>query len=302
VSATRIGLVGCGRWGLNILRDLRGIGCEVSVADPEPRAREAAERLGARCFADAGQIEAVAGYVIATPTALHAKSISALASRGKPLFVEKPLCNDPADARALLALGVQAFVMDKWRYHPGVRALRDLARSGELGPVVGLRTTRVQWNQPHPDVDAIWILAPHDLSIAREVLGALPEPTACVVESFREPGEGLIAVFAGPPWFVMEVSACRLQARREIRLLCRDGIALMDDADYGSITVVPRAPYGEAARPERRAVPADLPLRLELEAFVGHLRGGPPPLSPLSEGVEAVEMIARLRRMGGMQS
>jgi predicted dehydrogenase len=300
MNLPHIGLIGCGRWGRNILRDLQAIGCRVTVADPDPEARQVAEGLGALTCLAGRELRALDGYVVATPTALHVGCILEVLDKGKPIFVEKPLSHDPEAARRLASRGGEIYVMEKWRYHPGVQALKAIAASGELGNVVGLRTTRVQWNQPHRDVDAAWILAPHDLSIAKEVLGKVPELRACVAERFREPGEGMLAVFGDAPWFVMEVSACHPETRREIRLVCERGIASLDDALAEHITIATRVALGEPMRTERRPIGKEMPLRRELEIFVGYLNGGPPPLTPLAEGVEMVELMARMRREAGL--
>lgn len=300
MNLLHLGLIGCGRWGRNILRDLRAIGCQVTVADPDPKARQVAEGMGARTCVAGSELREVDGYVVATPTVLHVACILEILDQGKPIFVEKPLSHDPKAARRLLSCGGDIYVMEKWRYHPGVQALKTIAASGELGHVVGLRTTRVQWNQPHRDVDAIWVLAPHDLSIAKEVLGDVPELRASVAERFREPGEGMLAVFGNAPWFVMEVSACRPDARREIRLVCERGIASLDDALAEHITIAAHAALDDPLRTERRPIGNEMPLHRELEIFIGYLNGGPPPLTPLSEGVEMVELVARMHREAGL--
>src|SRR6476646_6231973 len=74
------------------------------------------------------------------------------------------------------------FVMDKWRYHPGVAELARIARSGELGPVVGIHSRRVTLGHRYSDVSTVWIHAPHDLAIALELLGSVPEPRHAVAE------------------------------------------------------------------------------------------------------------------------
>ena len=184
-GSARVGLVGCGSWGRYILRDLLSLGCSVSVVARSPESRARAE--GADTIAGSvAELPEVDGIAIATPTTTHATVIEQALERGVPVFVEKPLTNDPAAAdRLAAAAGERLFVMDKWRYHPGVELLRDLARDGSLGAVRGLLTTRIGWGNPHDDVDAAWVLAPHDLSIALEILGELPEARAAVADLER---------------------------------------------------------------------------------------------------------------------
>jgi predicted dehydrogenase len=176
MSKPAIALVGCGRWGAHILHDLVFLGCEVHVAANSTDSRERAAAGGAASFRERLEdLPTVGGAVVAVPTMWHADVIRRLAPRDIPIFVEKPMTPDAEEARRLAAtLPGRLFVMDKWRYHPGIEALRDIARSGEMGRVIGLSTWRLDWGSPHADVDAVWILAPHDLSIALEILGTSP--------------------------------------------------------------------------------------------------------------------------------
>ena len=179
-GALEVGLVGCGNWGRHILRDLVALGCRTTVVARSQESRARAGEGGAVSVVETvADLPGVAGVVIATPSTTHAGLIEALLPRCVPVFIEKPFTNDAeAAARLAAAAPERLFVMDKWRYHPGVEALRDIARSEELGPPVGLRTTRVQWTASHADTDVAWHLAPHDVAIALKVLGAIPEPRA----------------------------------------------------------------------------------------------------------------------------
>jgi predicted dehydrogenase len=251
---------------------------------------------------DLPQVDAA---VVAVPTLLHGEVVLRLAGRGCPIFCEKPLTSDVAIARRIVeAAGERVFVMDKWRYHPGVHALRDIAKAQELGPVLGIASVRVQWGSPHDDVDLAWILLPHDLSIALEILGHLPPPLHAVAES---DGEGLVAMsawLAGSAWLHCEVGIRSPQHRRNIELRCRDGVAVLGDA-YDRHIAVLRTDGGA----RRRAPPAwevrpfveRMPLLAELDAFVAYIDGtGPAPRSTAGEGLAVVEAIAELHRLAGV--
>jgi predicted dehydrogenase len=187
--------------------------------------------------------------------------------------------------------------MDKWRYHPGVEALAEVARSGELGVLQGIRTTRVQWGSPHEDVDPIWILLPHDLSIVLHVLGTIPTPRAAMFEGTSGAPLGLLGMLDGPVPCAIEVSAGRSEHRRRIDVLCELGVASLTDSDYTEVRIV-RTDTGT----ESRFVSDEAPLLRELRAFVDHLRGGPPPLSSAADGAAVVEAIAQLRLLAGLGS
>lgn len=275
----KVGLVGCGKWGKHILRDLTDLGCEVPVVTSSGRVSD---------------FQGVDGIVVATPTTTHADITEQALAHGVPVFVEKPLAADPEEAaRIVEAAPDRVFVMDKWRYHPGVELLAEIARSGELGRVVGLRTTRIGWGNPH-DVDAVWILAPHDLSIALEIFGSVPSPRSAVALSLDGEAEGLIGLLGDSPWHALEVSARSVERRREVALVCERGVAVLPHGYSGHVLLA------TDEEPEKRAISTELPLLRELRAFVEHLDGGPPPRSSAQEGAEVVTTIAELRRLAGL--
>src|SRR4029079_18162119 len=174
-----------------------------------------------------GELPEVDGIVVATPTSTHASVLEEALEREVPVFVEKPLSDDPAAADHLAAAADgRLFVMDKWRYHPGVELLRDLARDGSLGAVRGLLTTRIGWGNPHDDVDAAWVLAPHDLSIALEILGELPGARAAVADLSGDDIQGLVGLLGERPWHRLEISVRSPERRREVQLVCEQGVAL----------------------------------------------------------------------------
>jgi predicted dehydrogenase len=292
-----VALAGCGRWGRLILRDLVELGCRVAVATPSEASRQAALAIGAwRVAPDVGDLPDVAGAVVAAPTIHHAAVTTKLLARGLKVFVEKPLTPDPVTSRLLAeTAGERVFVMDKWRYHPCVEELARIARGGELGPILSLTTTRINWGNPHPDVHALWTLAPHDLSIGLEVLGFLPEPRYARAEIIDSQPVSLVGVLGDEPFHVIDISTRAPLKRREVRLSCLGGVASFSDG-YAEAVEVVRA---DGAR-EMRSVSAELPLRRELRAFLDHLRGGPPPRSSAAEGAAIVESVARLCELAGV--
>lgn len=306
VRSPRVGLAGCGRWGRHILRDLLSLGCEVPVVARSEASRDRAHDGGAtEIVAEIAALREVDGVVVATPTSTHAEVVEEALALGVPVFVEKPLTADLASARRLAAAAPERlFVMDKWRYHPGVRELARIARSGELGAVVGIHSRRVTLGHRYSDVDTVWIHAPHDLVIAYEILGELPPPREAVPELVGGELAGLTAIFGHSPWLVIEVSTLAPAHRRELRLVCEGGVAQLDGG-YAESVAVARAGAIDADSVEHRPIEGELPLLAELRAFVEHLRGGPPPLSSAAEGVaivEAVEATIALARAGEVAS
>ena len=294
-----IGLVGCGRWGRLILRDLVSLGAVVHVAVRDLADRDDLVALGAASVVlGAEALPDVDGVVVATPTSMHAESIESVAPRGVPIFVEKPLTADPVTARSLAArMPDRLFVMDKWRYHPGVYVLRDLVAGGRLGEVVEIRTVRVQDGMPHTDVDCAWILLPHDLAIALEVMGSYPSPVAAVgrtVDGVLQHVEAELAFDAGQAMHV-RLGIDAAESERRITVVGTEATAVLAG---GWEEVVSLESFDAGTRED---IPAEgeLPLLAELRAFVDHLAGGPPPLTSAVDAARSVEIVAAVRDFAG---
>jgi predicted dehydrogenase len=304
--APRVALVGCGRWGVHVLRDLLALGCGVVVVARSEASRERAEEGGATAVVPAiRDLTGVEGAVVVTPTTTHAEVLDELLDLGVPVFVEKPLAEDPGAAAALAARAPdRLFVMHKWRHHPGVEALASIARSGELGGVSSLHTTRIGWGNPHGDVDGVWMLAPHDISIALEVLGRIPDPRAAAIERSGGMVTGLVGLLGnGQPTATIDVSIASGERRRELRLVCEQGVAMLSDPYSDHLLITRGALQRDVTREEeQRPISTELPLLRELRAFVSHLGGGPPPRSSAAEGAAEVAAIARLRELAGVEA
>jgi predicted dehydrogenase len=289
-----VGLIGCGQWGAHVLRDLRSLGCDVPVVARSDvsvaRAREGGAATVVPRMAELGAVDAL---VVVTPIVTHAAVLDEALGLGVPVFVEKPLCDDLEDAERLAELASgRLFVMDKWRYHPGVRLLAEMVETERLGRTHGVRTIRVQTDNRHRE-DAIWVLAPHDLAIVLEVLGEVPRGVAA---AGSWTGERLVTLHAllesDRGWHVAEMSERAAVVERRVELHCDEGVAVLAGGWDEHVAI--QMPDG---RSERIEAQGELPLLAELRAFVDHVGGGPPPKSSVSEGAEVVRAIVALRRL-----
>ena len=297
----QIGLVGCGEWGRHILRDLRSPGAEVEVVARSEESRERARQGGATRIVPAlEEMGIVDGVVIATPSSTHAALIHQVLARDVPIFTEKPMTVDPQEADNLAAAAPERlFVMHKWRYHPGVEKLGELARSGDIGDVGLLHCVRVGWGNPHDDVDVFWHLAPHDLSIILEILGELP-PAAAAVGGLVDARDGtMIGMLGSKASAVIEISGLRTDRSRQVRLYGSLGTAVLD-GPYATSVRVEQQVGDSGVKAVELPISSEFPLLGELRAFVGHLRGGPPPRSSAAESAVLLRRLAELRALAGI--
>ncbi|MDS4031579.1 MAG: Gfo/Idh/MocA family oxidoreductase [Candidatus Contendobacter sp.] len=302
-----IGLIGCGRWGRFILRDLTQLGCEAWVVADSSSSVANATVYGARHIVS--KIDELPshlkGYIVAVPSSLHKDIVIRLLDRQRPIYVEKPLTVDCESAHFLVkTAGERVFVMDKWRYHPAIEMLAGMISDGELGQVRTIRTRRVGWGNPHGDVDTVWILLPHDLSIILHLLGCLPKPRWAVGEWVAQ-GQmcSLSGVLGDDPRVWVEVSSSIPVRERSVCVVFDQGTAMMADPFADHVLIQPGCGLDQQALVvEKRPISTEMPLFRELRAFLAHLRGGPPPFSSATDGAIIVETIVAMREMAGRHS
>jgi predicted dehydrogenase len=198
-----VGIIGYGYWGPNLLRNFaeRDDVTVRACADlsPERRAVAAQRHPGVTITADADAVltdPAIDAVVIATPVSTHYALARTALERGKHVLVEKPMADRAADAEALLALaerqGRVLMVDHTFVYTGAVRRMRAIIDSGELGELHYLDAVRVNLGLFQTDVDVLWDLAPHDLSILAHLV---PEaPRAISAAGAHHTGSGLVDV------------------------------------------------------------------------------------------------------------
>jgi predicted dehydrogenase len=178
----RIGLCGMGYWGKNLFRTLsNNLEIDlVAVADakPEVRADLAAVRPGLKLYADALDLIAdpeIDAVVLATPVSFHYAQARAALDAGKHVMVEKPMCATTAEADDLIARAERSDLTlmadHTFLFHPAVLKLGELVRSGTLGRISYFDSQRINLGLFQPDVNVLWDLAPHDLSIIDYLFG-----------------------------------------------------------------------------------------------------------------------------------
>jgi predicted dehydrogenase len=179
----RVGVVGCGYWGSKHVRVLQQIPSvsRVAVIDPRPECRAELIRstAGVVAFPDldsaAPHIDAA---VIAVPPRMHGPlALQALAA-GKHVLVEKPMTTGVASAYRLIEeaadRGLTLMVGHTFEYNAAVWKLRELIGSDELGQIYYIDSARLNLGIYQEDVNVLWDLAPHDISIINYLLRSTP--------------------------------------------------------------------------------------------------------------------------------
>jgi predicted dehydrogenase len=181
-----VGLVGYGRWGPNLLRNLAAHSAFRVAAVSDHRANRRAEAHeavadaalyedGAALIDDHRILDAVA---IASPVSTHYGLTRRALERGLHVLVEKPLCTNPAEGEELAALAARksrVLMVDHTLLFTGAaRAIRALQQSGQLGQITYYEAQRLNLGLFQPDVSVLWDLGPHDLALLAELTNEMP--------------------------------------------------------------------------------------------------------------------------------
>lgn len=309
-NKTKIAVVGCGYWGTNHARTLSELGALIAVSDlNSDSANAAAEKFNVpaksldEILVD-GQID---GIVFALPPHLHAQNAILALEAGKHVLIEKPIALNTKDAQHVVdaanASGKVAMTGHILRYHSAFEKMLSMFQTGDLGELQYIHSHRVGLGKFHPKNDALWDIAPHDLSLILAVTGEAPN---------RIHGEGAAALnhlsdFAHlhlgfPSGVKAHVLTSRLNPYRERRLTLVGSKAMMsfDDAlpwdqklafYKHKIWQDDMGWQSEMVEPEFIAVDQSKPLTAELEDFINAIETGTTPKVTIQDGLEVVKIL-----------
>ena len=184
MKQTRIGVIGCGYWGPNLIRNFVSLSdSEVAiVADTRPERLNHIQSLypQIQITEDYHQIFSLDldAAVVATPPATHFAIAKDCLDNGLHTFVEKPMTLNSQDGQELVDLAEQKhltlMVGHTYEYNPAVRKVKEIIERGDLGQIHYIAAVRVNLGLFQSDLNVIWDLAPHDISILLYLLDQYP--------------------------------------------------------------------------------------------------------------------------------
>src|SRR6266436_1153640 len=182
----RFGVIGYGYWGPNVVRNLATLeGSEViAVCDKSPAARRRLQKAypGIQVTAESSELVGsidLDAIAVVTPVWTHYELAKAALENGKHVFVEKPFTSSGEQAEELIELAIRKnlkiMVDHTFLFTGAVKKIHQLLEEGTLGPLYYYDSTRVNLGLFQHDVNVVWDLAPHDLSILDYLIGEKPE-------------------------------------------------------------------------------------------------------------------------------
>ncbi|MBN2083271.1 Gfo/Idh/MocA family oxidoreductase [bacterium] len=318
----KIGLIGSGRWGKNYVRNLAVLGVLGAVCDqdqasldwvssqyPQVWTTTSVDELAARAE--------IAGVVVATPTPTHAPIASQLLAAGKHCHVEKPLTDSPESARELLELSNQRnltlMVGHILLYHPVVEYIKGMIDNGDLGEIYYICAQRANLGQIRRNENAMWSLAPHDISVVQYLLGADPHSVSATGRAFVQTDEQIHDIthltlhYNGRQFATITSSWLDPEKVRLIKVVGSERMVVFDDMDPRYKLQVheksvdweqfsePVAGSSLKVRSGDVSIPfvkPTEPLRAECEEFIRCIETGATPRANGSQGYANVRILA----------
>lgn len=188
------GVIGYGYWGPNVVRNLSGLEDShvVAIADVAPDSRTRAQKLYPNIPVTADPFELISStkidaIAVISPARTHYELAKAALNNGKHVFVEKPFTSTAAQGEELVELArrrnLRIMVDHTFLFTGAVKKIGELVHEGILGNLYYYDSTRVNLGNFQHDVNVVWDLAPHDLSIMDYLLNGTPEAIVATGQS-----------------------------------------------------------------------------------------------------------------------
>ncbi len=315
----RVGVVGLGHWGPNLVRNFaENTRAEVAwLCDRDQRALSAAaaRHPGARASFELDDLLAdpdLDAVVVATPISTHHAIAAAALDAGKHVWVEKPLAVTSEEVADLIERaergGLVLLPGHIALYSPSVVRIKELIDTGELGDIHFISISRVNLGLHQTDASVVWDLAPHDLSILRYWLDDLPREVSAMARGCIFPDIPDVAFvnmrFESGTIAHLELSWLSPSKLRRTAIIGSSKMVVYDDTSTEPVRIFDSGAslpdfesFGEFQLAYRTGdilsprIDASEPLALEVADFCAAVLDGTPPRSSLAIGVDVVRSI-----------
>ena len=310
----KIGCIGAGYWGKNLVRNFKELGVLSTVCETDPHARADMKRqypnvtftdAAAQVFAD----PEITGVAIATPAVTHANLVQEALLAGKDVFVEKPLAlsvdeaqklNDLAsDKRLVLMVGHLLW------YHPAVIQLKKLVEDGDLGRIEYIYSNRLNLGKIRREENILWSFAPHDISVILGLVGEMPDTINAQGGNYLHDqiADVTVSLLSFPSGVKAHIFVSWLHPFKEQKLIVVGDrqMAVFDDLETeNKLVVYPHAitwknhlPVPTKAKSEPVPVKSTEPLREECLHFLHCIQTRETPRTDGNEGLRVLTVLQR---------
>ena len=310
----RLSILGAGDWGKNHVRifcDLLG-NENVIVCDPDEECRDAMrDAHPGIALSPEAVFDGVDAVVVATPAVSHYSLASDALRAGKHVLVEKPIAMTSHDAGELIELAKERdrilMVDHLLEYHPAVQELKRLIDQGTMGRIFHLSSQRLNLGVIRSEENALWSLAPHDVSVILHLLGEEPYEVVARGQVYLQEGIEDVAFLTlrFPSGTLGHVQTSWLDPvkTRKLTVVGDRRMAVFDDMVKQKLVLfdhrVKRTEQGfctHRGEAEVITVPSTEPLRSMAQAFLQSVKTRTPPPSDGNDGLRVVRVLEKAQQ------
>jgi predicted dehydrogenase len=255
----KVAVVGCGYWGPNLVRNFHQLPAAelVSCCDIDQQKLDKIKALYPTVsttvsYADVLADEEVEAVALATPARAHYELARDALLADKHVLVEKPLAMSSKEAEELIALAQKRnrtlMVGHVFEYNPAVLKIKELVDGGQIGQVYYIYSNRVNLGRVQSDINALWSIAPHDISILLYLLGTMPLSARAIGATYlnSKVEDVVFVTMTFPAGVLGHVQASWLDPSkvRQMTIVGSEKMIIYDDiADEGKIKIYDKGVY-----------------------------------------------------------
>jgi predicted dehydrogenase len=304
----KIGVIGAGAWGKNLIRNFHSLGVLTGVADPSETARAAlGKEYPDLSFFDSSEkliASGVDGVAIATPVPTHGKVAEAALNAGKHVFVEKPMTMGVDEAERLVRAADERkrvlMVGHLLMYQPAIEWIKKYVDAGKIGRLASIHQVRCNLGRARNAENVLWSFGVHDVAVLLYLVGSQPTRVQVIGQRVLQPkiedDTYLHLEFENGAHAHLHNSWLWPQRERTLTVIGTEGMLTYDEV-------------GQRVSLHRKSIDRELknkdegseivfeahgePLKLELEHFLSCIREGKKPISDGRSGVEVIRVLER---------
>jgi predicted dehydrogenase len=317
----KIGVVGCGYWGPNLIRNFRSLPecslkvmCDLDMERLNHLSTLYPEVEGTDDFKHMLNGIGLDGVVIATAVRSHFSMAKASLLAGKHVFIEKPMASSSAECEELVELAAKKgrvlMAGHTFLYSPAVRKIKQIVDSGDIGEIRYICARRLNLGLFQKDINVTWDLAPHDISIIQHIMGEQPVSVNCRGSANITPGiedvTTMTLSFSKQRSAIIHSSWLDPRKVREMtivgskRMIVYDDVAPLEKIRIfdARVEVPPHYDtfaefqyayhYGDMYAPY---IKQEEPLKTECQHFIDCIKNGTTPLTDGQQGLNLVRIL-----------
>ena len=308
----KIGMVGLGYWGKNILRNLMSLeavhtACDSTAKIIKERKLEFPDINYTNDFNDILNNPSIKGVVIATPAITHYNLVKQSLEAGKDVFVEKPLALNVKDGKHLVDIAKKKnrilMVGHILQYHSAIIKLKQLIKKGALGNIQYINSNRLNIGKLRVEENILWSFAPHDISVILELLESTPIKIGCFGEDYlnKQVHDVTLTTLEFKNKIKAHIFVSWLNPYKEQKLVVVGSkkMAVFDDMTKEKLFIYPHKikwtsgniPIAKKADCQAVKIPNKEPLKEEMKHFIVCMNTRK---SPKTDGAEGLRVLSVL--------